>query len=439
MPDFCRYLARGANETSGGREKAMPKDRLERRTYRKSPGRQYGYDYDPLQSSNGSGQSGRDGQWATQGRTTKRSNTQLVQRPDPRRTRQLLRQNIIASKARSDSEEEPSVEQQEVERQPQHFLEQEEQNYQQTPLTSRTRSGRAPQAHVPSTRELMPADEDEGEWQDYEEIDPDIGYEDPLEARFAPSQLSPYRSTDLSPAARTLRDIPGVPERSRRRSELEEYDDEYDDYEDERLPTRRPARKRNVSRRGLLVGLGVAAIGGTSIAAYELGPKLVGNVGTNIEHQLQDAFNKGLAQGADAVRKDFITSLENLEGFTLGGAQTAARLTRVAYDVFVSPIVKFGSVVAADFLGAMLRAFKSGRHILAVVNQDNDTLAAIQSVLESWVAQISNLPKQLDTITQTDLDGAQAYLRALQRKLDEEKAKLNNSGKQSTPGPTSKH
>jgi hypothetical protein len=214
----------------------------------------------------------------------------------------------------------------------------------------------------------------------------------------------------------------------------DDYDDEYDDYEDDQPSIGRSGKKRKASRRGLLVGLGAVAIAGAGIAAYELGPKVVGKVGADLEHQLQDAFNKGLAQGADAVRKDFVTSLENLEGVTLAAAQTGALLTRRAYDVFVSPIVKFGSTLAADFLAVMLQAFKSGRRILGVVNQDNATLAAIQSVLEMWVGQVSNLPKQLDTITQTDLDGAQAYLRALQRKLDEEKAKLNNSGKQSTPG-----
>jgi hypothetical protein len=43
------------------------------------------------------------------------------------------------------------------------------------------------------------------------------------------------------------------------------------------------------------------------------------------------------------------------------------------------------------------------------------------------------MPKKLQTITETDLDGAQAYLRALQRKIQEEQAKLN--GQQITPTP----
>ena len=71
----------------------MSKDPLERRSYRKSPGRQYGYDYDPLQSESGS--------------TASKPGILLVQRPDPRRTRQFLRQSIIASKRFTNEDTEP--------------------------------------------------------------------------------------------------------------------------------------------------------------------------------------------------------------------------------------------------------------------------------------------------------------------------------------------
>jgi len=67
----------------------MSKDRLERRSYRKSPGRQYGYEYDPLHSDSMRSYS---------------SDETLLSRPDPRRTRQLLRQNILAKKVRLDDE-----------------------------------------------------------------------------------------------------------------------------------------------------------------------------------------------------------------------------------------------------------------------------------------------------------------------------------------------
>ena len=68
----------------------MSKDRLERKLYRKSPGRQYEYDYNPLLK--------RNEEQASQEERSQRASTQLVQRPDPRRTRELTRKNILASR-----------------------------------------------------------------------------------------------------------------------------------------------------------------------------------------------------------------------------------------------------------------------------------------------------------------------------------------------------
>jgi len=196
----------------------------------------------------------------------------------------------------------------------------------------------------------------------------------------------------------------------------------FDQQEDQVAP---PARRRDVTRLLVGMGLGIVVASGAGLAAYELAPNIpgaIGDVGVTREHQVQDAFNKGMAQGS----KEFVTALENLEGFTLDGAVASAKLTRVAYDVFVSPIVTFGAPIPGDSLSGMLHAFQTARGWLASVNQDNSTLVAIQKVLEAWVSQVSVMPKQLDAITQTDLDGAQAYLRALQSKIEEEKTQLSN-------------
>src|SRR5437764_1269720 len=141
----------------------MPKDRSERKTYRKSPGRQYNYETDPLRSRTGHSQTGR----AENGRsgTTGRISTQI--RPDPRRTRQLLRQSILASKAHPATSGEEHVEQPEDEQ----SFEHPPQHDQETSKRHPTRN-RLPQQHVRSTRELMEArqKEDEDQWQDLEDI-----------------------------------------------------------------------------------------------------------------------------------------------------------------------------------------------------------------------------------------------------------------------------
>src|SRR5207244_4831269 len=79
----------------------MSKDRFERKAYRRSPGRQYGYDYDPMRSpnQNGRGEASLTGdRWSSNGGAVNHSSGTLAPRPDPRRTRQLLRQSIISSK-----------------------------------------------------------------------------------------------------------------------------------------------------------------------------------------------------------------------------------------------------------------------------------------------------------------------------------------------------
>ncbi len=268
----------------------------------------------------------------------------------------------------------------------------------------------------------------EAEWEESGYLDPNID-EDRLQA--------PLRS----PRVVTQQPVRHPIERSgrARRYEEEHEDDEYAD-EQERPPARRKAKKPNLTRRRLLMGLGTLAVGGTAaaVAIYELPkvPQVISEAGSNIEHQLEDAFNKGFSTGAEAVRKEFITALDNLEGVSLDAATSAAKLTRVAYDVFVSPLVKFLASVADDFLTVTLRALTTGRHWLSNIGQDNDTLAGLQKVLETWVQQAQQMPKQLQAIADADLDGAQAYLRALRRKIGAEQAKLNTQNTTPTGAPT---
>ena len=411
----------------------MSKEGSERRTYRKSPGRQYGYEYNPLQNRNGQ-QGQQQGEQATRDERSQRISTPLVQRPDPRRTRQLTRKSILASKGRvavEDSEEQLIDE--EVYERPTRRPAVEEQE-DPTLYSSRRHARDIAAPRLPSTRQLIENDEDFDEDEAYQEVDPDLGYEeeDPLDIRTGYAVVPAPRSVPLAPRAAA----------SRTRQLIEpDYEDEYEDdyqdeYEDEEIEQPRRRRSKKVSRRGMLFGLGAAALGGVGVAAYELGPKIPGVVNgaaTNIEHQLEDAFNKGLAQGADNAKKELLTALENLEGFTLDGAVSAAKLTRVAYDVFVSPVVKVGSVLAGDFLTTMLRAVTTARGWLKNAYLDNGTLEAVQTILQSWVDQVASLPQQLDAITNTDLDGAQSYLRALEAKIKAEQATLNQRG---TPTPT---
>jgi len=414
-------------------KESMSKDRSERKTYHKSPGRQYGYDYDPLRGRNGQNGQGQEEQ-ATQAERSQRISTQLSQRPDPRRTRQLTRKSIIASKGRAATEvevpDEEFTEEEVYETSTRRPSDEEQEDPTYYSHRRQARSGNL----LPSTRQLMETDEEavygeevedgyDDEWQDDQDYQDDVdsevyGDSDPLAMRVVPAPRVRALAPQLAPRRQIV--------------EPDEYeDDEYDDDYEEEQPERRRRRKKKVSRRGVLFGLGAAVVGGAGIAAYKLGPEIPGAVNgatSNLEHQVEDAFNKGLAEGANNARKALLTELQNLEGFTLEGAVSAAKLTRMAYDVFVSPIVKVGSVITGDFLGTMLKAVTTARGWLKNAYLDNGTLEAVQTVLQSWVNQVSSLPQQLDAITNTDLDGAQSYLRALEAKIKDEQAKMNQNG-----------
>src|SRR5256886_16994817 len=102
-----------------------------------------------------------------------------------------------------------------------------------------------------------------------------------------------------------------------------------------------------------------------------------------------------------------------MEGISLTGASNAARLTRLAYDAFVSPVVNLAATVTGDFINITLRTLIQGRGWLARINQDNDTLAALKTVIQTWTKRLKEVPKEGKTMPDADLDAAQAHQPAL--------------------------
>jgi hypothetical protein len=384
------------------------RDKMERRSYRKSPGRRYEYEYNPLNEQERTDTSAPRDTWdEDEGERRPSRPGVLAPRPDPRRTRQLTRQNILASKSQQEAERE------------------------ETPA-ARTYHRRSPIA--------APAPAHSGYYdpRPYREFEEEQIVDDWLRhGESGPDYMDPDVFTDEEDdgadllAERIQHEAPLPRQGARPTRKFADLEDD-----DDLLAAELAEKKKKASRRKFL--LGAAAVTGTAVAAYEIVPRIpqaVNNGAANIEHQLQQAFQNGVQSGADAARRELLTALDNLEGVSLDGAIAAAKLTRIAYDVFVSPLVTLAANVADDFLRVTLQALITGRKWLAQINEDSPTLAALQTVLQSWVDQASAMPKKVQAITDSDLDGAQSYLRALQRKIQEEKAKLNNEG---TPTPAPK-
>ncbi len=395
----------------------------ERKSYRKSPGRQYGYPYNPLhdQSLTQTSVPGETWQGVDESRRPSHPGGVLSPRPDPRRTRQLLRQHILAGKSHTAVLDNP------------HDTDLLDHIVSEDELASTTlrdyhrRSVTPARGYYPERYQEFAEEQIATDWVEHGESMPDYmdsdleDATDPLERRVR--QAQPRRITGASPLHVAPALASGVPS-TRILSEEEE---------DELLAEELHEKKRRDTRRKFLFS--ALAIGGAGVAAYEILPRLPQAISTgaaNIEHQLQQAFQNGVTAGAEAARKDLINGLDTLEGFSLEGAIEAAKLTRVAYDVFISPLVTLAATVADDFLLITLDALINGRKWLAQINEDSPTLAALQVVLQSWVKQVGEMPKTVQTITETDLDGAQAYLRALQRKIQQEQTQLNE---QVTPTP----
>lgn len=388
----------------------MFKDPMERKSYRKSPGKQYGYMSQAVHEQTRTEIPTPDETWQSTGETRQGSRPTgvLSPRPDPRRTRQLLRQHILAGKSHTAVLDRPhdTALSDEIEAEDELLASVPSRtDHERRRRTTPTR-GYRPERYQPLEEEQASVDWAEHDGMLEERVFEPVDMGDPLEERVR--QVQPHRP---APPTRVLTE----------------------EEEDEMLAEELRAKKRRDARRKLL--LGALALGGVGVAAYEILPRVpqaVGAGASNLEHQLQQAFQSGVTAGGNAARKDLINALDTIEGFSLEGAIDAAKLTRVAYDVFISPLVTLAAEVADDFLVVTLDALITGRKWLAQINEDSPTLAALQAVLQSWVNQVHEMPKTVQTITESDLDGAQSYLRALQRKIQTEQAQLNA---QTTPTP----
>ncbi len=379
----------------------MLNNQSERKPYHKSPGRQYGYAYNPLQNTGRTETSLSNEAWQSTDGVNRPSRPGAVHstRPDPRRTRQLLRQQILASKSQSA-----------VLDRPREIDDYEPEDELASTLPAPRRHGAAPaRGYHPRRFQEFEEQQIAADWIRHGESMPD----------YMDSELSDTED----PLAERVRE---TQPRTRAGAHPTRVLPEEDEDEDERLDAELREKKRQDTRRKFLIS--ALVLGGAGVAAAEILPRLpqaIGAGASNLEHQVQQAFQNGVNAGAAAARKDLLNGLDDLEGFSLEAAIEAAKLTRVAYDVFVSPLVTLAANVADDFLVVTLDALINGRKWLAQINEDSPTLAALQAVLQNWVNQVHEMPKTVQTITETDLDGAQAYLRALQRKIQAEQAQLN--------------
>jgi hypothetical protein len=172
--------------------------------------------------------------------------------------------------------------------------------------------------------------------------------------------------------------------------------------------------KGKLARRALLAAAGV----GVCAAGVELAPIAVKRAGDFTQAQVSDAFQAGVNQGRQAL----LDELAQLEGVTLDGAISIAELTRLAVKVIVLPLSQLNATITGDMLGILDAALSSARENLARINVHIGPLNNLQQLVETWRANVTQLPMRLDAYVTADINGAESYLKALKQKIADERA-----------------
>ncbi len=175
-----------------------------------------------------------------------------------------------------------------------------------------------------------------------------------------------------------------------------------------------PKKQARWGRRALLAAAGV----GVCAAGVELAPIAVKRAGDFTQAQVSNAFQAGVNQGRQAL----LDELAQLEGITLDGAVNVAELTRLAVKVFVIPLAQLNATITGDLLGVLDGALTSARDNLNRINVHIEPLNNLQQVVETWQANVTQLPMRLDAYVTADINGAETYLKALKQKIANERA-----------------
>ena len=168
-----------------------------------------------------------------------------------------------------------------------------------------------------------------------------------------------------------------------------------------------------IARRALLAGVGV----GACVAGVELAPTALKKMGEFTQAEVQDAFSAGV----DSGRKAILDDLSQIEGLTIDGAIATAELTRLAVKFIVLPLSRLMTTIEGGALDVLYNALQSAKDNLAKINVHIGPLDGLEQMVGQWRDTVTQLPTTLDKYANADIDSAESYLKALQKKIAQEK------------------
>lgn len=183
--------------------------------------------------------------------------------------------------------------------------------------------------------------------------------------------------------------------------------------------------RRKLGRRALLGAAGVGLCAG----AVEFGPAILTKVGEYTAAELNDAFQRGVEAGKQAI----IHSLEELKDVSLDAAITAAELTKFLADHFIIPLSQLGVEIEGDALQVLVNALATAQSDLARFGISVPWLNNLEQTIAGWEHDLPN-PNDLKRYVDQDILSAEKYLRYLKANVIQEQA--SNVPHPTAPTPT---
>jgi hypothetical protein len=127
---------------------------------------------------------------------------------------------------------------------------------------------------------------------------------------------------------------------------------------------------------------------------------------------------KGVQLTETEVKALLQHEIGSLEGIALDEALAVAELTRKAVQVIVLPLARLFSTLGSGALGIMIGGLTKLKDLASALHQDFSFLNGLLQLLNDWQDNLTLLPISLDAYTNADINGAEAYLKALKAKVN---------------------
>ena len=177
-------------------------------------------------------------------------------------------------------------------------------------------------------------------------------------------------------------------------------------------------KNRGKVTRRVLIG---AASVGVCAGAVKLAPLAVEKAGYYTKQELDQALQNGIAQG----REELLAELRDLEGIGLDAAIAIAKITKFAVQYIVKPLADLNSTISGDIIGFLAAGVSKALSFLrGIPGFPSDALSALQNVeslLSTWHKTVSQ--DVLGQYAVQDVTAAEAYLEALQKKINGQSSK----------------